>query len=44
VYVPFPLSVVAQSVVQLLGNVPSVVETVTVPPLVERFEPLAFFS
>src|SRR5262249_33102714 len=44
VYVPSPLSVVAQSAVQLPAKVPPAVETVTVPPLEVRFVPPAFFS
>jgi hypothetical protein len=44
VYVPSRLFVVAQFVVQAPGNVPAVVDTVTVPPLAARFVLLAFFS
>ena len=44
VYVPSPLSVVAQFDVQAPGNVPSVVDSVTTPPLNVRFVPAEFLS
>src|ERR1035437_453053 len=44
VYVPSPLSVVAQFDVQAPGNVPSVVESVPTPPLKARFVPAEFLS
>ena len=44
VYVPSPLSVVAQSLVQPAGNAPRVAETVTVPPPVVRKLPFASSS